>query len=55
MTDGGNPHQWYSQAAVRKFIERVAADLEAADPAHRPAIGAGRAEFEQTGLAEYAR
>ena len=35
VPDGGNPHQWYSQAAVGKFIERVAADLEAADPTHR--------------------
>jgi zinc/manganese transport system substrate-binding protein len=53
VADGGNPHQWYSQAAVAKFIERVATDLEAVDPGHRAGYRRRARELESTGLAQY--
>ena len=37
VPDGGNPHQWYSRAAVGTFITQVTADLARVDPAHRAA------------------
>ena len=55
VPDGGNPHQWYSQAAVGRFIERVAADLEADRPDAPVRLRAPRrATYESNGLAEYA-
>src|SRR4051794_21289734 len=32
---GGNPHQWYSYAAVQRVIDRIAHDLSTVDPQHR--------------------
>ena len=37
VPDGGNPHQWYSRAAVGTFITQVTADLARVDPSHRAA------------------
>jgi len=50
---GGNPHQWYSRAAVERVSARVAADLEAADPAHRDAYERNQRYFDETALAQY--
>jgi zinc/manganese transport system substrate-binding protein len=50
---GGNPHQWYSQAAVEKFGARLTSDLAAVDPAHRADYERNERSFETTGLAQY--
>jgi zinc/manganese transport system substrate-binding protein len=50
---GGNPHQWYSPATVRRFIARVAADLAHLDPGDAGYFAQRRASYEKTGLAEY--
>ena len=50
---GGNPHQWYSRAAVGRVITRVAADLEAADPKHRSVYRHNERELVGSGFAEY--
>ena len=34
IADGGNPHQWYSQASGERFVVQVTRDLEELDPAH---------------------
>ena len=47
---GGNPHQWYSPAAVEKFVARVAADLARLDPADAGYFAQRRTAYEQTGL-----
>ena len=52
---GANPHQWYSPAAVRRFVTRVSADLAKIDPDHRAAYDRRRVAYESTGLAEYNR
>ena len=50
---GSNPHQWYSPAAVRRFVTRVSGDLERLDPNHRAAYAQRRRAFETMGLREY--
>ena len=50
---GGNPHQWYSRAAVGRVITGVAADLEAADPKHRSVYERNERDLVTTGFAEY--
>jgi len=53
VPDGGNPHQWYSRAAVIRVIDRMAEDLAAVDPAHHDGyVGRARA-LRRVGLAEY--
>lgn len=52
---GSNPHQWYSPAAVRRFITRASADIAKFDPDHRAAYVRRRDAYESTGLAEYNR
>jgi zinc/manganese transport system substrate-binding protein len=52
---GANPHQWYSPAAVRRFIARVSADIAELDPGHRDAYERRRRAYESTGLREYNR
>jgi zinc/manganese transport system substrate-binding protein len=50
---GGNPHQWYSPAAVEQFVTRVSADLARLDPADASYFAARRDAYETTGLADY--
>jgi zinc/manganese transport system substrate-binding protein len=52
---GSNPHQWYSPSSVRRFVDRVSADLVRLDPAHRATYAARRRAFESSGLKEYNR
>jgi len=53
MPNGGNPHQWYSEASVEKVIGQVAKDLETIDPRHRTDYERNRRNYESKGLAEY--
>ena len=55
IADGGNPHQWYSQASVTRFIHQVANDLEALDPRHRSDYERNERAFETTDLADIRR
>jgi zinc/manganese transport system substrate-binding protein len=57
LDDGANPHQWYSPAAVHRFVTRVSADLARLDPQreHRAAYAQRRNAFETKGLHDYNR
>ena len=54
IPSGGNPHQWYSQGAVRAVVDRVARERGTLDPAHRALYDARRRTLLATGLAKYA-
>jgi zinc/manganese transport system substrate-binding protein len=55
LSEGDNPHQWYSPAAVGKVIRQIAADYEQADPGHAAYFEAQRRRFEKSGLSRYHR
>jgi zinc/manganese transport system substrate-binding protein len=50
---GGNPHQWYSPAAVEKFVARVVADLSRLDRDDAGYFARQGAAYEEHGLGEY--
>lgn len=51
LSEGDNPHQWYSPTAVRRVIGEIAADYIGADPRHASYFEARRRSFEARGLA----
>jgi len=53
VSDGGNPHQWYSRASVEKVIDRLVTDLGTVDPTHRADYARNARTYESKGLAEY--
>jgi zinc/manganese transport system substrate-binding protein len=53
LSDGDNPHQWYSPTAVHRVIAQVTADFREADPGHASYYEAQRRRFETRGLARY--
>jgi zinc/manganese transport system substrate-binding protein len=53
VPEGGNPHQWYSRAAVATFIQHVAADLGRVDPLHRAAYARRARDLATHGFAAY--
>jgi zinc/manganese transport system substrate-binding protein len=53
LPDDGNPHQWYSRAAVGQVVERVAADLARIDPRHRAGYEARKRALVTQGFASY--
>ena len=55
LSQGDNPHQWYSPASVRRVIARDHGRLPAARPGRRGLLRAPTRQFETTGLAEYDR
>ncbi len=55
LTQGENPHQWYSPVGVQRVIARIAADYERLDPQNAAYFERRRAWFQTTGLAEYDR
>jgi zinc/manganese transport system substrate-binding protein len=55
VSEGGNPHRWYSPSDVEKVADAITADLEKADPADAAYFDTQRQAFENTGLAEYHR
>jgi len=50
---GGNPHQWYSPAAVHAVVDRITADYERLDPAGSAYFVSRRAALLSHGLARY--
>jgi zinc/manganese transport system substrate-binding protein len=53
LTDGDNPHQWYSHASVYKVIDAITAAYQKIDPADASYFAQQKATFEGTTLAEY--
>jgi zinc/manganese transport system substrate-binding protein len=53
LTEGDNPHQWYSPASVQRFIDRVTRDLQALDPHDAAYFDERRTTFETVGLRQY--
>jgi zinc/manganese transport system substrate-binding protein len=53
VSEGGNPHQWYSPDAVGQFIDRVTADLSSLDPKNATYYDRQKAKFQSEGLARY--
>jgi zinc/manganese transport system substrate-binding protein len=55
VSEGGNPHRWYSPADVEKVADEITADLEKVDAAGAAYFDAQRQAFEHSGLARYHR
>ncbi len=53
VSEGGNPHRWYSPSDVEKVADEITADLKKADPAGATYFDSRRQAFENTGLARY--
>jgi zinc/manganese transport system substrate-binding protein len=53
VSEGGNPHRWYSPSDVEKVADEIAADLSKADPAGATYFDSRRQAFENTALARY--
>jgi zinc/manganese transport system substrate-binding protein len=53
VSEGGNPHQWYSPDAVGQFIDRVTADLSSLDPKNATYYDQQKAKFQSEGLKTY--
>jgi len=53
VSEGGNPHRWYSPSDVEKVADEITADLKKADPAGATYFDSQRQAFENTGLARY--
>ncbi|MGH2880338.1 MAG: metal ABC transporter solute-binding protein, Zn/Mn family [Solirubrobacteraceae bacterium] len=55
LSEGDNPHQWYSPTSVRRMIEQIVADYKRLDPKDAGYFEQQRNAFEISGLAEYDR
>lgn len=55
IAPGGNPHQWYSRAAVERYVSELVRDLSQLDPQHRADYERNAKTFNETGLAQYNR
>jgi zinc/manganese transport system substrate-binding protein len=55
LTEGDNPHQWYSPSAVQTVIGQIVADYKRLDPGASAYFDHQRATFENQGLASYHR
>ena len=55
LTQGDNPHQWYSPASLERVIAAITADYRRLDPRDAGYFEGRRREFESSGLAEYDR
>jgi zinc/manganese transport system substrate-binding protein len=55
LSEGDNPHQWYSPSSVRRVIDQIVADYTRLDPNDGAYFEQQRAAFETKGLAEYNR
>jgi len=55
LTEGENPHQWYSPRSVTQVVDGIAADYTRLDPAHAAYFARRRALFETRDLAGYHR
>ena len=55
LSEGENPHQWYSPPSVHRVVAAIVADYERLDPKDAAYFSRRRASFESVGLAEYRR
>jgi zinc/manganese transport system substrate-binding protein len=53
LSDGDNPHQWYSPESVHKVIDQIVADYKEALPGNDSYFDQQKEAFETKGLAEY--
>ena len=53
LKPGGNPHQWYSAAHVRRVIDAITADYRRIDPGDAAYFDRQRSTFETKTLARY--
>lgn len=53
VPDGGNPHQWYSHAAVYKVIDAITADLQSLDPADAAYFAQQKTQLETVAFKQY--
>lgn len=53
VPDGGNPHQWYSHAAVFEVIDAITTDLQRLDPAHAAYFATQKTQLETVGFKQY--
>jgi zinc/manganese transport system substrate-binding protein len=53
LSEGDNPHQWYSPASVQRVIDWIVADYKRLDPNDSAYFDQRRTAFETGGLAEY--
>lgn len=52
---GGNPHRWYSPSDVRRVIDELSRDYQAADPAGASYFDGQKQHYLSQGLARYTR
>jgi zinc/manganese transport system substrate-binding protein len=50
---GDNPHLWYSPAYVDRVVDKIAADLAAADPQDAAYFDQQKAQYQRVGLKDY--
>jgi len=55
LSEGDNPHQWYSPSSVQRVIEAIVSEYKRLDPKDAAYFDQRRTAFETTGLAEYNR
>ena len=55
LSEGDNPHQWYSPSSVQRVIEAIVSEYKRLDPKDAGYFDQRRTAFETTGLAEYNR
>ncbi|MBR7833366.1 zinc ABC transporter substrate-binding protein [Actinospica durhamensis] len=55
LSDGDNPHQWYSRASVYAVIDAITTAYQRIDPAGASYFAERRTWFENTALADYNR
>ena len=55
LSEGDNPHQWYSPSSVQRVIEAIVSEYKRLDPKDAGYFDQQRTAFETTGLAEYNR
>jgi len=53
LTEGANPHRWYSPADVAQVTDAIAADLKRLDPTDAAYFGQQQSSFIAAGLARY--
>ena len=53
--EGDNPHMWYSPSIVTRVVDRIAADLSAADPADAAYFSQQATNFKTVKLLQYNR
>ena len=53
LTEGDNPHQWYSPSSVQKVIAAIVSDYDKLDPADASYFAAQEHHFETVSLATY--